>query len=558
MGAARRHRSSRRVSCSARSTTHRLPLIERSRSSTSASSKFNAGDSRRCARSTTTLRSPHRRTILRRSPARREHWPRSARRTRPPRHTQRWWHGRRSRHTSSSTASCSSPSGAIDDAEAQYEVFLGHAAALRRRAASRPTRCSRSFHRRSRRPGRGARSCRGSSRRQPVPHRRGCIRMGIAPQRARRRGAAAIDRRTVVGYRSARFHYHAGMISLALGDEARARVRAHDVRWRSIPYFTRSMRDVAREHPGRARSCVVMRRARITAAAIVGLAIAAASSAPDVRPRTRSATSASTTHTRCAFTADRIVDEAVVDIAEIPTAQADADGRCGRRRIDLVVRADRHGTSTCAAFADALELSVDGVAVPFTVIARIRRAAPGHGGIWRRRRIECTFDADRLTSRSAARWSSSTTTTTSSVGWREIIAIGDGMQLIDSTVPTESTTDALRDYPVDLLQLAPRRPNGVVRAPRRAARQLRRVLPQSRTRRAVHRARSPRAGHSAPSIDRVTGVFDDLVGRRDLTARGRADRSCAGDRPRRLPCRASRARQDGDGRLHRRAPGHGA
>lgn len=43
------------------------------------------------------------------------------------------------------------------------------------------------------------------------------------------------------------------------------------------------------------------------------------------------------------------------------------------------------------------------------------------------------------------------------VGWHEITAIGDGVQLIRSPIPTRSVSDQLRHYPNDLLAPGRRR-----------------------------------------------------------------------------------------------------
>ncbi|MGW2146523.1 nickel/cobalt transporter [Nonomuraea bangladeshensis] len=126
---------------------------------------------------------------------------------------------------------------------------------------------------------------------------------------------------------------------------------------------------------------------------------------------------------------------AVVDLAELPTLQADRDvdaGYAGRR---------------CAALAAAQRLVVAGAAVPWRVAEAGFAYAPGLGGL-RTSRLTC-----RLTA--AVRASGPVEFTDAfeqdRIGWREISAAGDGVRLSGSTVPAASVSDELRAYPEDLL-----------------------------------------------------------------------------------------------------------
>ena len=138
------------------------------------------------------------------------------------------------------------------------------------------------------------------------------------------------------------------------------------------------------------------------------------------------------------------------------------------------------------------------------------------------------------------------------VGWHEINAIGEGTQLVDSPVPATSVTDGLTQLPGRSAQ--PRRstcarPRCEVQpgsgsstvsadAPDRAGVAQHRDVLERRRPRAAHVRRSRRP--------------------KGLTPRRRAARDGAGARARRLARRAARPRQDGDGRVHRRAAGVGA
>ncbi|MER7361398.1 nickel/cobalt transporter [Nonomuraea wenchangensis] len=126
---------------------------------------------------------------------------------------------------------------------------------------------------------------------------------------------------------------------------------------------------------------------------------------------------------------------AVVDLAELPTLQADPDvdaGYAGRR---------------CAALAAAQRLVVAGTAVPWRVTEAGFAYAPGLGGL-RTSRLTC-----RLTAAVVASGPVEFTDAFEQdrIGWREISAAGDGVRLSGSTVPAASVSDQLRAYPEGLL-----------------------------------------------------------------------------------------------------------
>ncbi|MFK4037420.1 nickel/cobalt transporter [Nonomuraea wenchangensis] len=126
---------------------------------------------------------------------------------------------------------------------------------------------------------------------------------------------------------------------------------------------------------------------------------------------------------------------AVVDLAELPTLQADPDvdaGYAGRR---------------CAALAAAQRLVVAGTAVPWRVTEAGFAYAPGLGGL-RTSRLTC-----RLTAAVVASGPVEFTDAFEQdrIGWREISAAGDGVRLSNSSVPAASVSDQLRAYPEDLL-----------------------------------------------------------------------------------------------------------
>lgn len=210
-----------------------------------------------------------------------------------------------------------------------------------------------------------------------------------------------------------------------------------------------------------------------------------------------------------------IVDRAIVDLAEIPTAQAegrtdaDGDGQISPSEFE------RRAQSDCADVVTQLTLNVDSVSVPFALIDATFAYQPGQAGL-PTGRLECRLEAivdltasHQVSFRDAA--------SIDRVGWREIIAQGDGVRLLDSPVPQTSTTDELRTYPVDLLD-SPLDVHQLIVSTAPGGAPL--VAPAIRPTKEL----SPSGGTSMFSggplsgvVDHVTERFNELVGRRDLT-----------------------------------------
>ncbi len=147
------------------------------------------------------------------------------------------------------------------------------------------------------------------------------------------------------------------------------------------------------------------------------------------------------------LTPDAVRLDAVVDRAEIPTAQAlqdiAPDGTPEPAQLSAAADAQ------CAALADDVRLTVDGVPAAWTLQDRGLELVPGEAGL-PTLRLTCRL-------RAAADLTGPATVAFTDdhldgrVGWREITADGDGVRLHDSPVPVESPSDMLRDYPDDLL-----------------------------------------------------------------------------------------------------------
>jgi nickel/cobalt exporter len=122
-----------------------------------------------------------------------------------------------------------------------------------------------------------------------------------------------------------------------------------------------------------------------------------------------------------------------VDLAEIPTYQEGARFRRPGIARELAAR---------------LHLTVDGDRVPLRVLSKQVQRRPGAGGL-RTLRLDAVYDAGP-TGRSVAFRDKNFA---GRLGWKEVVVRADrGAQLLTSTAPERSASDALRSYPKDLLQ----------------------------------------------------------------------------------------------------------
>jgi nickel/cobalt transporter (NicO) family protein len=208
------------------------------------------------------------------------------------------------------------------------------------------------------------------------------------------------------------------------------------------------------------------------------------------------------------FEADRIVNHAIVDTAEIPTAQVestvDGDG-------DGTVTASElagYGVAQCDALSQDQTLVVDGQVAPFAVIEASFTYQPGQAGL-PTGRLECELSA-------AADLSVARTVEFSDdfeadrVGWHEITGIGDGARIIDSPVAQQSITDELRSYPVDLLS-SPLDVRSATFSVAPGPGESTSAAPTS------ERISNDRVGPLSGAVDRINQSFNDLIGRRELT-----------------------------------------
>ncbi|MEP6696379.1 MAG: High-affinity nickel-transporter [Pseudonocardiales bacterium] len=201
---------------------------------------------------------------------------------------------------------------------------------------------------------------------------------------------------------------------------------------------------------------------------------------------------------------DGLTDDAVVDTAEIPTLQQrpsvdrDADGQ-----VSAGERAS-YARTQCAALASSLLLRVGKATVRWRVSASSFGYRQGAARLLVSR-LECRLLAtSTLTARTTVAFEDRFQA--DRVGWHEITAEGDGVQLIGSPVPTRSVSDGLRHYPNDLLS-SPLDQRSVSLQAR----------PGSGPSTFAGSATLPGAGPIARTLNRVNERFNALVGARHVT-----------------------------------------
>ncbi|WP_392896045.1 sulfite exporter TauE/SafE family protein [Streptomyces sp. LN699] len=196
--------------------------------------------------------------------------------------------------------------------------------------------------------------------------------------------------------------------------------------------------------------------------------------------------------------------EIVVDRAEIASAQErpliDQDHNGSITADEQSVYADE----ACATLAGQLAADVSGVSIRWGRGAGRLTFHTGEAGL-KTSRLTCRLTADaRLTPPS--RVHVVTHYDTRRIGWHEITARGEGLTLTDSTVPATSTTNQLRRYPQDPLAAPLDQHTAELRtAPGQGP--AARIVPPG----------LPGAGPVTAALNKVSDLFDTLVGSRELT-----------------------------------------
>ena len=153
---------------------------------------------------------------------------------------------------------------------------------------------------------------------------------------------------------------------------------------------------------------------------------------------------------RLVVTADGVAVTHVVDLAEIPTVQL-AQSRAGVDTDDdgelSPAELGEYAESECARVAPQLTLRVDGERVPLSVLSADAAAQPGTAGL-PTTRLVCELLGAQRPSESV---SFEDPVALERNGWREVTAASRCGALTASTVPADSPSRLLTDYPEDLL-----------------------------------------------------------------------------------------------------------
>ena len=143
----------------------------------------------------------------------------------------------------------------------------------------------------------------------------------------------------------------------------------------------------------------------------------------------------------------------VIDMAEIPafqerqTMDADGDGTVDDSE------AATGATTECGQLATGLHLTRDAAVLALNPASQRVSFPPGAGGL-STMRLECSFDASLQPSvggQTTIAFADSSYR--ERIGWREIVAVADGVDLNSHGLPTTSVSQQLTSYPVDMIAL---------------------------------------------------------------------------------------------------------
>ncbi|MFF8965908.1 nickel/cobalt transporter [Streptomyces globisporus] len=247
-----------------------------------------------------------------------------------------------------------------------------------------------------------------------------------------------------------------------------------------------------------------LRRALTTLAAGALAAVASVTSAPAASAHPLGNFSVNY-HTGLVLRPDRIDARVVVDHAEIsalqqrPAIDTDHDGRVSDDESRI------HAEKTCSDLSGQLHLSVGGTQAEWRRSSATLVYENGEAGL-KTSRLTCslTSPAD-LTEPAGIR--AETDYDTQRVGWHEMTVTGHGVRIARTDVPATSTTRELRQYPADPLVSPLDQRSATVRSePGQGQAAVPAVV-----------ADLPGAGVIGGVLAKVTGVFDSLVGAREIT-----------------------------------------
>ncbi len=154
-------------------------------------------------------------------------------------------------------------------------------------------------------------------------------------------------------------------------------------------------------------------------------------------------------HAGLRLSPDRVTVQLVVDMAEIPAFQTRSEIDADRDKAVSPEEAAGYRQRACSELADGIDLRLEDEPLPVTVTSSDLGFPPGEAGL-ATLRLTCELDT-RSTWEGSARLDFTNRNFTNRVGWREITAVGHGVRLAASDVPTRSSSDVLTKYPGDLL-----------------------------------------------------------------------------------------------------------
>jgi nickel/cobalt transporter (NicO) family protein len=147
---------------------------------------------------------------------------------------------------------------------------------------------------------------------------------------------------------------------------------------------------------------------------------------------------------------DEIRLDVVIDMAEIPAFQErqhiDADGDGDVSEAEGAAAAG----PACATLAPSLRLAVDGATSTLERTAATITFPAGLGGL-ATMRIECGYAAALGSPPEATAITFADTSYAERIGWREIVVVGDGVNVDAGDLPAMSPSARLTSYPEDLL-----------------------------------------------------------------------------------------------------------
>jgi hypothetical protein len=142
-----------------------------------------------------------------------------------------------------------------------------------------------------------------------------------------------------------------------------------------------------------------------------------------------------------------------VDIAEVPALRAfpalgDAPDDPGRAVPETEQRAYRD--RLCPALLQAVSVRLRGRPVHLELVSSSLSFPPGSAGL-ATARLECALRSSQELSTVDQELVVTDSMAVQPIGWREITAVGDGVELSSSNVPSRSPSEVLRSYPEDRL-----------------------------------------------------------------------------------------------------------